>query len=128
MMTTTILLIEDHSDVAEVLDLVLRYAGYEVIIATDGASGLMVARSGVPDLIILDLILPDLNGMLLIEQLKLGAATAAIPVLILTAASDQSTQQSALEAGCDAFIAKPFDIDHLLQQVRLLVPPSERCV
>jgi two-component system cell cycle response regulator DivK len=123
----TVLLIEDHLSVADIIELVLLYGGYKVVQAHNGADGLAHVRNGV-SLIILDLALPDIDGLTILEQLKSNASTAHIPVLVLTAISDQEIRKQAFAAGCAAFINKPFDVEQLLDQVYLLSNPYERCV
>lgn len=101
-----VLLIDDDPDVLELLRYQFAGAGYQVTTATDGMSGLREARQITPQLIILDLLLPDLDGMSLCEILRKQPATARIPVLIFTAVEGQICRLASLEAGADDFATK----------------------
>src|SRR5882724_11913996 len=103
-----ILIIEDESDVADLLALSLRKAGFNTSAAADGASGLQKARDNRPDFIILDLMLPKMSGLDVCRILKGDAATSHIPILMLTAKAEEIDRIVGLEFGADDYVTKPF--------------------
>jgi CheY-like chemotaxis protein len=117
----SILLIEDTRDTRTVVELILQEAGHSVISATDGASGVAVAAAEHPDLILMDLALPCVDGWEATRRLKSNPATRAIPVVAFTAHVLQEEADRAREAGCAAVIVKPFDITTLLNQIDVLI-------
>ncbi|HEX5692524.1 MAG TPA: response regulator [Roseiflexaceae bacterium] len=117
----SILLIEDTRDTRTVVELILQDAGHSVISAADGASGLAVAAAKTPDLILMDLALPRVDGWEATRRLKANPATRDIPVVAFTAHVLQEDADRAREAGCEAIIVKPFDIATLLNQIDALV-------
>lgn len=119
-----ILIVEDYPDVRDFLMRLLRHAGYEVIDADDGTAAMILAQQHLPDLIVMDLVLPRVNGLKAIAQLKADQRTKHIPVLALTARVYPDNELLAREAGCAAFMTKPFDIGTFLAQVKLLLDKS----
>lgn len=119
-MTTAnrILLIEDEPDVADMLCFFLGEQGFDVHHAGFGLQGLSAARLRNPDLILLDSILPDIDGYSICRELRQMPATAHIPIIFLTRRSDRANRLAALELGADDFIAKPFDLTELLLRIR----------
>lgn len=113
-----ILIIEDEPDVAEVLDFFLSESGYRVHLAAFGLQGLSAARQRNPDLILLDTILPDIDGYSICRELRSMPATAHIPIIFLTRHAENPHKLAALEMGADDFIAKPFDLTELLLRIR----------
>ncbi len=111
-----ILVVEDEPSVADLIDAVLAGEGYTVAIARDGAQGLMLARDWCPDLILMDIMLPAVDGSTAIRRLKADPETASIPIVAMSAGRTIKSQSDAL-ALADAALAKPFDIDALLAQV-----------
>src|SRR5213595_829598 len=103
-----ILIIEDESDVADLLTLNLRKAGFRTSTAADGASGLQKAREDRPDFIVLDLMLPKMSGLEVCKILKNDAATSHIPILMLTAKAEEIDRIVGLEFGADDYVTKPF--------------------
>src|SRR5215471_15442490 len=99
-----ILIIEDETDVADLLALNLRKAGYKVAMAVDGANGLQKARDDRPDFIILDLMLPKMSGLEVCKILKGDAATSQIPILMLTAKAEEIDRIVGLEFGADDYV------------------------
>jgi CheY-like chemotaxis protein len=116
-----LLLVEDDLDSREVLARHLRRKGYEVLQAADGHQGLELARTGSPDLILLDMSLPVLDGWAAARQLKTKSQTRAIPVLAVTAHAMSGDRQKALEAGCDDYATKPLDLPALLRKIESLL-------
>ncbi|MFO0983243.1 MAG: response regulator [Planctomycetota bacterium] len=119
-----ILLVEDDALTAEVLRRVLEKAGYSVELRKEGNEGLRAARSLKPALILLDFMLPNLDGLKVCKFLKCDAATRGIPVMMLSAAADQELQAAARSAGADDFLPKPVDMKLLMEHVRNLLKPS----
>jgi DNA-binding response OmpR family regulator len=115
---TTILLIEDAEGLAQVIARELGAAGYSVLEARDGVSGLELFARGLPDLVILDWMLPRLDGL---EVLKRIRATSAAPVLMLTARGDEADRVIGLELGADDYLVKPFSVRELVARVRALL-------
>lgn len=118
-----ILVIEDDPFIRENLNDILD--GYEVYEARDGSEGLEVAREKLPDLIISDIMLPKKDGYEVLEELRTDSATSLIPVIFLTAKSEQSDLRRAMNKGAEDFITKPFDMDELLRIVKLRLNRKE---
>lgn len=120
-MAKKILVVEDELFVRTLVQSRLEANGYEVTTASDGEQALGKARSEKPDLIILDLMLPKLDGARLCRLLKLDDNYKHIPILVLTARVQKESFQKALEAGADAFLSKPFVPETLLDKVKQLL-------
>jgi len=116
-----ILLVEDTQDNRAIAELILREAGHTVLSVADGESGMAAAIAVRPDLILMDLALPFVDGWEATRRLKANPATHDIPVVAFTAHVLQEDSERAREAGCVAVIAKPFEIDTLLRQIDALV-------
>jgi two-component system, OmpR family, alkaline phosphatase synthesis response regulator PhoP len=110
-----ILLIEDNADLAYGLRNTLEIVGYEVLTATDGPTGLARARSAAPDLVILDLMLPGMDGYRVLRALRDGGSE--VPVLILTARGEESDKVMGLRLGADDYVTKPFGVLELMARV-----------
>lgn len=115
-MPQRILVVEDEPSVADLIEAVLAGEGYTVAIARDGAQGLMLARDWKPDLILMDIMLPAVDGTTAIRRLKSDPETADVPIVAMSAGRTLRNQSQEL-ADADAALAKPFDIDALLAQV-----------
>jgi CheY-like chemotaxis protein len=122
----TILLVEDNEMNRDMLSRRLIRRGFEVLLAVDGEQGLALAASARPDLILMDMSLPVLDGWEATRQLKADSATHAIPVIALTAHALSGERERALEAGCDDFDTKPIDLPRLLEKIGALLgqPPA----
>ena len=121
-----ILIIEDETDVADLLTLNLRKAGYRVSTAADGASGLQKARDNRPDFIILDLMLPKMSGLEVCRILKSDTATAQIPILMLTAKAEEVDRIVGLEFGADDYVTKPFSPREVVLRIRAIFRRGEK--
>ena len=117
-----ILYVEDNDDNAYMLKNRLSRAGFTVIVATDGAKGVAMAASEQPDLILMDLTLPDIDGEEATRRLKADPTTKGIPVIALTANAMASDREKAIAAGCDDFDTKPVDMPRLLGKIDALKP------
>ena len=116
-----ILYVEDNEDNIYILESRLKRQGHTVVIARDGASGVQLAASERPDLILMDLSLPVLDGWEATRQLKAEARTSSIPVIALTAHAMAGDRQKALSAGCDDFDTKPVELPRLLTKIQALL-------
>src|SRR5207248_6549660 len=114
MSLARVLLVEDHPLNRELAEAVLADAGYEVLIASDGEAGLAAAHSAHPDVILMDIELPGLDGLEATRRLKADATTRAIPILALTAYAMRGDEERARAAGCDGYLTKPIDRRALL--------------
>jgi CheY-like chemotaxis protein len=112
-----ILYVEDNEDNIYMLKNRLSRAGFTVIVATDGTQGVTMATSEQPDLILMDLTLPDINGEEATRRLKADPARKSIPVIALTANAMASDRERAIAAGCDEFETKPVDMPRLLGKI-----------
>ena len=119
-----ILLVEDNEMNRDMLSRRLERKGHSVTIALDGAEGLSKARSDVPDLILMDMSLPVIDGWEATRQLKADEATRRIPVIALTAHAMASDEQKARESGCDDFDIKPIELPRLLDKIEALLQPK----
>jgi DNA-binding response OmpR family regulator len=120
-----ILIIEDETDVADLLTLNLRKAGFRVSTAADGASGLQNARDGRPDFIILDLMLPKMSGLEVCRILKSDTGTSQIPILMLTAKAEEVDRIVGLEFGADDYVTKPFSPREIVLRIRAILRRGE---
>ncbi len=116
-----ILVIEDNAAAIKLTTLALQNAGHTVLCAVDAESGLTLARTSLPDLILMDMLLPGMTGLAATALLKSDPATAAIPVIALSTVLTHDGEQPAKAAGCDAYIAKPFQRQDLLAQIEDLL-------
>ena len=116
-----ILLVEDNEESRDGLSRYLRRNGYEILLAVDGRQAVDMARAEVPDLILIDLSLPVLDGWEATRQLIAGSVTRGIPVIALTAHAMAGDRERALEAGCDDYDTKPIDFPRLLTKIESLL-------
>jgi CheY-like chemotaxis protein len=125
---TTILIVEDNEMNRDMLSRRLERRGYTVLIAIDGATGIDVARTSAPDLILMDMSLPVVDGWEATRLLKADPLLRQIPIIALTAHAMASDRDKALEAGCDDYDTKPIELPRLLAKIEALLaaPISER--
>lgn len=119
-MATRVLIAEDEPHIVESLSFVLRREGYAVTSVLDGEAALRHLRSDAPDLLILDLMLPRINGFEVLKAAKSDPSLKTIPVIILTAKGQVHDRRMAEEIGVDGFMTKPFSNRDIVEQVRLL--------
>jgi CheY-like chemotaxis protein len=117
-----ILYVEDNDDNVYMLKNRLTRAGFTVVVATDGAQGVFMATSERPDLILMDLTLPNMDGHEATRRIKADPATNRIPVIALTANAMAGDREKALAAGCDDFDTKPVELQRLLAKIGALTP------
>jgi CheY-like chemotaxis protein len=120
-----ILYVEDNDDNIYMLEHRLKRNGFGVVIARDGEQGVAMAESERPDLILMDLSLPVLDGWEATRRIKAAPQTRNIPVIALTANAMSEDRQKAIAAGCDDFDTKPVDLPGLMRKIRALVPEGE---
>ena len=116
-----ILLVEDNELSRDMLSRRLTRRGYDVLLAIDGAQAVEVARAGAPELILMDMSLPVIDGWEATRQLKAGTATRDIPIIALTALAMASDERRAREAGCDDFDTKPVEYTRLIAKIEGLL-------
>ncbi len=116
-----ILLVDDEEDLRKMLRFRLEATNYDVIEAADGQEGLNKARSERPDLIILDLMLPKIDGFKVCRMLKFDEKYKAIPIVMFTARAQKQDQELGKEMGADAYVTKPFDPEILLGKIKELI-------
>jgi CheY-like chemotaxis protein len=116
-----ILLVEDNEMNRDMLSRRLERRGYQVIIAVDGEEGFRLARQEKPDLILMDMSLPVLDGWEVTRQLKVTPQTRSIPIIALTAHAMAGDREKALAAGCDDYDTKPVEMSRLLTKIQLLL-------
>ncbi len=121
MIKKKILIIEDESDAAALLKIHLECHGYEVLSAEDGREGYRLARTRAPDLILLDLMIPEMDRFWVCNMIKTDRKFAGIAVIVLTARSDVDDMKNAKECGADDYIIKPFEFSKLLVKIRGLI-------
>ena len=117
----TILIVEDNEMNRDMLARRLKRRGYDVLLAVDGAEGVAITRNARPDLVLMDLGLPVLDGWQATREIKSGADTRRIPVVALTAHAMAGDEVRAREAGCDAVDTKPVDLERLLGTIETLL-------
>ena len=119
-----ILLVDDEKSITMLDEARLQHAGYAVLIATNGQEALETAHRERPDLMILDLMLPKLNGYEVCTMLKQDTRYQKIPIIMFTAKAQEKDEKLGLECGADAYIRKPFDPKEFLGKIRALLPVS----
>ncbi len=120
-----ILIVEDEADIAELIAMNLKRAGYEVSTAHDGVSGQKIALSERPDLVVLDLMLPGKDGYGVLKEMRRDPRGVKIPVLLLTARAQTEDRIKGLEAGADDYLTKPFSPKELILRVQAILKRSE---
>jgi DNA-binding response OmpR family regulator len=121
MPPATVLVVDDDPVIQKLLKVNFEMEGYRVLSAADGAEGLEAARAEDPDIIILDIMMPRMNGLEALVALKGDATTQGIPVILLSAKAQAGDVQAGLDRGADAYVTKPFDPLELLDRVGELV-------
>ncbi len=117
----TILIVEDEPDILKTLTVFLESEGFKVITARDGIAGVDMVREKIPDLVILDLMLPKLDGFKVCRILKFDENLSSIPVIMFTARAQESDRKLGQEVGANVYIAKPFDPEVLLLKIKELI-------
>jgi CheY-like chemotaxis protein len=120
----TILVIEDYSDTRELLSVLLRRKGYNVIEAEDGVEGLLKASGHYPDLILMDLALPEMDGVEVARHIRAQPKLSRIPIFVVSAYATEDIKQEVLAAGCTEVFGKPIDDEALLKIISYALSPA----
>jgi DNA-binding response OmpR family regulator len=123
-MTKMILIVEDDPKSLKLARDLLQVSGYETIEATDGEQGVELAKTKNPDLILMDLMMPKMDGYNACSKIKADQATKVIPVIMLTAVGHELNKKFAMEMGADGYITKPFTREELLDAISRFLPTS----
>jgi DNA-binding response OmpR family regulator len=121
MPTPTVLLVEDDPVILRLLEVNFELEGFGVLLAHDGAEGIALARSDRPDLIISDIMMPNVSGLELVSALKGDTATSEIPIILLSAKAQSADLKAGMEAGADDYVTKPFEPLDLVDRVNGLL-------
>lgn len=117
-----ILIVDDEEDILAMVRMALESRGYDVVTARDGEEALRKARQEGPHVIVLDIVMPKLNGYQVCREIKKDESTRAIPVIMLTAKAEESDRFWGTETGADGYLTKPFDMQDLLKKIQELLP------
>lgn len=117
----TILVIEDEEHIQELIRFNLVNNGYETLVASDGLQGIAMAKASLPDMILLDLMLPKMDGLDVCRNLRADAETAGIPIIMLTAKGSETDKVLGLEMGADDYLTKPFSIRELMARIKAVL-------
>jgi DNA-binding response OmpR family regulator len=117
----TVLVVEDDPVILKLLEVNFEMEGFRVLLAHDGAAGVEIAKREAPDVIVSDVMMPGTSGLDLVKALKADTATAATPILLLSAKAQAADVQGGLEAGADDYVTKPFEPVELVDRVNALI-------
>jgi len=124
-MRRRILIVDDEQEIRQFLDIVLREKGFDVLTAGGGAEALGLARSALPDLVLLDIMMPEMDGWTVLERLKAEEPTARVPVAMLSARAETADRLRAVRVGAADYITKPFSLRDLLARIQALLERAE---
>jgi CheY-like chemotaxis protein len=113
----TVLIIEDNQEIRENTTEILELAGFKIIVSENGKVGVRTASQMLPDVILCDIMMPELNGYEVITQLKQNPATSKIPFIYLTASVEKKEIEIAMKMGADGYVRKPFEVNELLDAI-----------
>jgi two-component system cell cycle response regulator DivK len=116
-MSKRILVVEDDAQNSYLIGFILERSGYEVVTAADGQEAVETVEGGAPDLVLMDMLLPKMNGYEATRRIKSMASMASVPVIALTAYSMKGDREKILEAGCDGYISKPIDPETFVSEM-----------
>jgi len=119
--TKKILVVDDEPDISKLIKARMESAGYSVFTAFDGAEALKAVKENMPDLILLDVMLPKMDGYQVCRLLKFDEKSKHIPIIMLTARAGESDKEKSVEAGADAYLTKPFQTEELLSKISSLL-------
>jgi CheY-like chemotaxis protein len=114
----TVLIIEDNREIGENTSEILELAGFKAIVSENGRTGVHTAAQLLPDIILCDIMMPELNGYEVMKQLKANPATSKIPFIYLTASAEKKEVEMAMNMGADGYVRKPFETNELLDAIR----------
>jgi DNA-binding response OmpR family regulator len=124
VVSNTILVVDDEPDLVELISYNLERQGFTVVTASNGVEALKLAKSRSPDLVVLDLMMPEISGIEVAKRLRSQTETASLPIIMLTARSDETDELEGLSSGADDYITKPFSMDVLLARINALTRRS----
>lgn len=113
-----VLIAEDEPDLLQIVSVRIELGGYDVLKAEDGEEALQKIKDEKPDLVLLDMMLPKIDGFEICRMVKFDEATKAIPIIVLSALSEQKDREKAIECGADAYFIKPFDLALLVTKIK----------
>lgn len=122
----TVLVIEDYADTRQLISSILRKDGYQVIEAEDGVEGLLKASAGYPDLVIMDLALPEMDGVETARRIRQTPKLSRTPIFVVSAWLTKEVEADVRAVGCTEVFSKPFEVDELVNRVRAVVGSSSR--
>ena len=120
-MPATVLIVEDDPVILRLLEVNFELEGFAVLLAHDGAEGIEVARTGKPDVIVSDIMMPHTSGLELVSTLKADGDTSEIPIILLSAKAQTSDLKTGMDAGADDYVTKPFEPRDLVERVNALL-------
>ena len=120
-----VLVVDDNEDSLRIVESILRLAGFEVCVARDGKQGIEIAAASIPELIILDIMMPVMDGVETLQKLRNSSRTSRIPVILLTAKAQDEDVIAGYQTGADYYITKPFTEKQLLYGVRLVLGQTD---
>lgn len=121
MSKQTILVVDDEQDLLDLIEYNLRQEGYEVILAEDGQEGIQKAREHMPDLVLLDIMMPQMDGIEVCDRMREDPDLSHIPIIFLTARSDEKTEIEGLNKGADDYITKPISTNKLVSRIKAVL-------
>ena len=121
MATPTVLVVEDDPTILQLLEVNFEMEGFTVVTATDGAEGVKMAREASPDIVVSDVMMPNMSGIEMVVALKEDPSTAAIPIILLSAKAQGTDLRQGIEAGADDYVTKPFEPLDLIDRVNALL-------
>ncbi len=124
-MKRKILVVDDEIAIVKVLKDRLEIEGYEVLTAYDGAQGVEIAQKEIPDLIIMDITMPNMNGLTAARLIRENPETSKIPIIMLTARGQESDEKAGYQAGAVRYFTKPFSTRHLVREIKSLLGEGE---
>lgn len=117
----TILIVDDESHIRRLIEFTLKKGGYKMLVATNGREAVEIATSSSPNLIIMDVLMPEMDGIEALDLLKQDEKTSSIPVILLTGIGQSTTRQEVEEKGTATYLAKPFSPNKLLREVQRMI-------
>lgn len=114
----TVLVIEDNADILENTSEILELSNYRAVMAKNGKEGIAIAKQNKPDVILCDILMPEVNGFQVFEELKRNPATTGIPFIFVTASVEKKEVEAAMAMGVDGYLRKPFDSEELIKLIR----------
>jgi len=125
-MKLKILIVEDNLDLRTILQTIVESLGYSVLLVSNGSEAVDVAAAELPDLIMMDMVMPEMDGLQATRLIRQNPKTSSIPILAVTALGTHKNREDILQSGCDDYIAKPFKFAQLILRIEKLLKSSEK--